>query len=188
MSNSIIQLRGEHNLLTVMAACAIAYAAGFSFEAMRKGIDGFKGVEHRLEIVRNWNGITWINDSIATAPERTMAALRSFSEPIVLLLGGHDKNLPWEELATMIHSRVNHLILFGEAAEKIASVVGQPQPLDRLKAVHQSHIFEDALAIAAKVSENGDVVLLSPGCTSYDAFKDFEERGNIFKKWVNQLP
>ena len=83
----------------------------------------FRGVAHRLEFVREWNGAQWYNDSIATAPERTMAAIRSFTEPIVLLLGGRDKNLPWEDLAALVRQRVQHVVLFGEAAEKIAAAL-----------------------------------------------------------------
>jgi len=182
-----IQLRGEHNLLNVLAACAISNAAGFSFEAMAKGVEEFLGVEHRLEVVRTLHGVTWINDSIATAPERTMAALRSFSEPLVLLLGGRDKHLPWEALAEMIHTRVDHVILFGEAAEKIGNAIGSPRQGDRLIDVKRSTDFEGALKIAAEVAQENHTVLLSPGCTSYDAFRDFEERGNFFKNWVNAL-
>ena len=182
-----IQLRGEHNRLVVLAACAISNAAGFSFEAMAKGVEEFLGVEHRLELVRTWRGVTWINDSIATAPERTMAAIRSFSEPLVLLLGGRDKNLPWDTLAEMIHERVDHVVLFGEATGKIAAAIGNPQPGDRLVDVKHSTDFADALRIAAETAEDNNTVLLSPGCTAYDAFRDFEERGNFFKNWVNSL-
>ncbi len=182
-----IQLRGEHNLLNVLAACAISNAAGLSFESMAKGVEEFLGVEHRLEIVRTINGVTWINDSIASAPERTMAALKSFSEPIVLLLGGRDKKLPWNLLAEKIHERVDHVILFGEASEMIANALGDPQVGDRLLAVHKSSNFESALKIAAEVAQENNVVLLSPGCTAYDTFRDFEERGNYFKNWVNSL-
>ncbi len=183
-----IQLRGEHMLLNVLAACAISNAAGLSFEAMAKGVEDFLGVEHRLEFVRSINGVTWINDSIATAPERVMAALRSFTEPLVLLLGGRDKNLPWNDLAEMIHQRVDQVVLFGEAAEKIQSAIGSPRNGERLVKVQKALKFEDALPLAAAVAEENSIVLLSPGCTAYDAFKDFEERGNLFKKWVNQLP
>jgi len=182
-----IQLKGEHNLMNVLAACAISNAAGISFDAMARGVEDFLGVEHRLEIVRCLNGVTWINDSIATAPERTMAALRSFNEPLVLLLGGRDKCLPWDELAEMIHDRVDHVILFGEAADKIANAIGTPHSGDRLVDVQKTSAFEDALQLSANTARENDIVLLSPGCTSYDAFKDFEERGNYFKKWVNSL-
>jgi UDP-N-acetylmuramoylalanine--D-glutamate ligase len=182
-----IQLRGEHNLLNVLAACAISTAAGFSFEAMAKGVEEFLGVEHRLEVVRTFRGVTWINDSIATAPERTMAALKSFSEPLVLLLGGRDKNLPWNALAEMIHNRVDHVIVFGEAAEKISAAIGTSREGDRLMDVQKASDFEGALQMAANVAQENHTVLLSPGCTSYDTFRDFEERGNFFKKWVNTL-
>ncbi|MCX6053402.1 MAG: UDP-N-acetylmuramoyl-L-alanine--D-glutamate ligase [Chloroflexi bacterium] len=188
MGLKTIQLRGRHNLRNVLAACAIGHAAKFSIDSMIAAIEGFAGVEHRLEMVRNWRGITWINDSIATAPERTLAALASFTEPIVLLLGGRDKNLPWDELAAQIRARVKHVILFGEAAEIISRAIGQPGANDELISIQKTNGFEDALKSAAAVAESGNVVLLSPGCTSYDSFHDFEERGNTFKKWVNQLP
>lgn len=182
-----IQLRGEHNLLTVLAACAISSAAGFSFEAMAKGVEEFLGVEHRLEVVRTLNGVTWINDCIATAPERTMAAIRSFSEPLILLLGGRDKNLPWNALAEMIHTRVEHVILYGEAAEKISAAIGSPRDGDRLIDVQKASNFEGALQLAVTAAKENNIVLLSPGCTSYDAFRDFEELGTFYKKWVNAL-
>ena len=188
MPRELILLRGEHNLVNVLAACAISYAAGLPISAMQEGVKGFLGVEHRLELVRTWRGSEWFNDSIATAPERTMAALRCFTEPIILLLGGRDKDLPWDDLVRMIHNRVSHVIVFGEAAFKILSALGLLAPGEKLTSIACAADFEDALYQAAQICEPGDVVLLSPGCTSYDAFKDFEERGNYFKKWVNNLP
>ena len=188
MPSDLIQLRGEHNVATVLAACAIAHVADLPVSAMAAGVKGFTGVEHRLERVRTWRGTQWYNDSIATAPERTLAALRSFTEPIILLLGGRDKDLPWEDLARAIHNRVDHVIVFGEAAFKITAALGQLTPGERLTSISCASDFENALYQAAQISEPGDVVLLSPGCTSYDTFKDFEERGNYFKKWVNNLP
>jgi UDP-N-acetylmuramoylalanine--D-glutamate ligase len=183
-----ILLRGEHNIVNVLAACAIAYAAGLPKEAIAAGIKGFTGVEHRLELVRTWRNIQWYNGSIATAPERTMADLRSFTEPIILLLGGRDKELPWDELSRMIHQRVDHVIIFGEAAFKIIAAIGLLTPGEKLTSIACAADFQDALYIAAQIAEPGDVVLLSPGCTAYDAFRDFEERGNYFKQWVNNLP
>ncbi len=184
---SDVQLLGRHNLVNVLAAVVISSAAGFPLEAMRSAIKQFTGVEHRLEFVREFNGITWVNDSIATAPERTMAALDSFDEPLVLLLGGRDKDLPWGELSARIHHRVKQVVVFGESTAKIAAAIGKPQPGDVLKHVFTTPLMSDALAEAARLAESGDVVLLSPGCTSYDAFRDFEEKGNYFKKWVNAL-
>src|SRR5512143_2168822 len=118
-----ILLRGDHNLLNVLAAFAIGHAAGFPLDAMLGAVEGFRGVPHRLELVRELHGVRWYNDSIASAPERTMAGIRSFEEPIVLLLGGRDKNLPWEELMRLVSQRVDHVVLFGEAAEKIQKTV-----------------------------------------------------------------
>ncbi len=182
-----IQLRGDHNRLNVLAACAIACAAGLPVEAIKAGIQGFRGVAHRLELVREWNGVHWYNDSIATAPERTIAAIRSFDEPIVLLLGGRDKNLPWEELAALVHKRVDHVILFGEAAEKINAALRAAGPGQPPYTLACCTGLKEAIQAAARAAEPGDVVLLSPGGTSFDEFRDFEERGEVFRKWVSEL-
>lgn len=187
MPISDVQLRGKHNLFNVLAAIVISIAAGFPLEAIKSTVKQFTGVEHRLEFVREINGISWVNDSIATAPERTMAAMDSFDEPLVLLLGGRDKDLPWGELSARIHHRVRQVIIFGESTAKIAEAIGKPQPGDVLQRVVTTPLMSEALAEAARLAEPGDVVLLSPGCTSYDAFRDFEEKGNYFKKWVNEL-
>ncbi|MEW5871370.1 MAG: UDP-N-acetylmuramoyl-L-alanine--D-glutamate ligase [Chloroflexota bacterium] len=181
-----IALRGEHNLLNVMAACAIAAAAGLPVEATRAGVQGFAGVKHRLEFVRTWHGVDWYNDSIASAPERVMADIRSFDEPLVLLAGGRDKNLPWDELAALVRQRVDHLVVFGEAAELIVSALHLTGE-ERLT-VSRCSGLQDAVQQAAGLAQPGDVVLLSPGGTSFDEFKDFEERGECFVQWVNQLP
>ena len=118
-----VKLRGRHNLLNVAAACAISAAAGVEPPAMAAVASSFAGVEHRLELVRERDGVRWYNDSIATAPERAAAALHSFDEPIVLLAGGRDKKLPWADFARLVRQRVRVLILFGEAAGLIAEAV-----------------------------------------------------------------
>jgi UDP-N-acetylmuramoylalanine--D-glutamate ligase len=172
--------------MNVLAAFAIGYATGLPLDAMLKATEKFRGVAHRLEFVREWNGAKWYNDSIATAPERTMAAIRSFSEPIVLLLGGRDKNLPWDELADLVHERVERVVLFGEATEKIASALEQANgPVQ--KTMIRCKDLEEAVQAAAQITEPGQVVLLSPGGTSFDQFRDFEERGEAFRKWVSAL-
>jgi UDP-N-acetylmuramoylalanine--D-glutamate ligase len=187
MQQNDILLKGDHNLLNVLAACAIAWSAGFPVEAMRSGVVGFGGVAHRLEFVRNYHGADWYNDSIATAPERTMAAIRAFSEPIILLLGGRDKNLPWQDLAELIHQRVEHVIVFGEASQKIVDAL-EPQKFEKLpQSVSRFHTLKEAISAAADLARAGFVVLLSPGGTSFDEFNDFEERGERYCQWVNQL-
>lgn len=180
----VIELRGEHNRLNALAACLIAYAAGFSPEAMRDGIKGFRGVPHRLEFVRTWRGAQWYNDSMASAPERTIAAIHSFSGPLILLLGGRDKDLPWEDLAKLVHQRVDHVVLFGEAAGKIEAALGARIPGNRPFSQVRVNTLKDAVLAASRVAQPGFVVLLSPGGTSFDEFKDFAERGERFKEWV----
>ncbi len=183
----LVELRGTHNLLNVLAASAIAIAAGFPAAAIQAGVDGFGGVPHRLEFVRNFHGAAWYNDSIATAPERTLAAIRAFSEPLILLLGGRDKNLPWDGLVREIRSRVDHVIVFGEAAPKILAALGPVRPGQHPFSISKCNGVRQAVQMAASLSEAGDVVLFSPGGTSFDEFRDFEERGERFREWVNQL-
>jgi UDP-N-acetylmuramoylalanine--D-glutamate ligase len=184
---SEVELRGRHNAMNVLAACAIAAAAGFGTEALRQGIRGFHGLPHRLEFVRSVRGAAWYDDSIATAPERALAALRAFDEPLVLLAGGRDKDLPWEELAAEICRRVRGLVLFGEAASKIRGAVDEACPGERRFALEVCPGLETAVQAAARLASPGDVVLLAPGGTSFDEFVDFEDRGDHFKRWVRQL-
>lgn len=195
-AESEIKLRGAHNVLNVLAACALAGAAGVSPEATREAINNFTGVEHRLELVRELTGVKWYNDSIATAPERVIAAIRSFDEPIILLLGGRDKKLPWGELMRLARQRVKALIVFGEAAGLIAGAAeAENETVDerrykrapKLIRVEKCIRLADAVQKAAEIASSGDVVLLSPGCTSFDEFKDFAERGERFKEMVKGL-
>ncbi|MBT3336889.1 MAG: UDP-N-acetylmuramoyl-L-alanine--D-glutamate ligase [Anaerolineae bacterium] len=181
------RLRGEHNFANVLAACTISVVAGLPVAAMEAALQDFQGVDHRLERVREFNGAVWYNNTIDTAPERTMAAVRAFDEPIVLLLGGRDKKLPWDALAELIRQRVDHVVLFGEAAQKIAVALGSNRKGQRPYTISHCIGLEDAVTAAAKVAEAGDVVLLSPGGTSFDEFKDFAERGESFRKWVHAL-
>lgn len=182
----VIALHGRYNLSNVLAACAIAKAVELSPEAMQKGIAGFGGVKHRLELVREINGVRWFNNSIATTPERTQAVLDDLDENIVLLLGGRDKHLPWNDLSTLVHKKVRNVVLFGEAAGLISEALGEIRPGDELQSIDRSEKLLGALEIAARKAQPGDVVLLSPGGTSFDEFGDFEERGEFFRKWVNQ--
>ena len=182
-----ILLRGDHNVLNVLAAFAIGHAAGFPLDAMLEAVEDFRGVPHRLELVRELRGVRWYNDSIATAPERSMAAIRSFDEPIVLMLGGRDKDLPWEDLMRLVSERVDHVVLFGEAAEKIQKTANSLGLGEKRFTVACADGLQEAVHKADEVAESGDVVLLSPGGASYDEFKDFAERGERFKSWVQEL-
>lgn len=193
MPISEVELRGDHNLLNVLASCAIMIAYSFwsSFEipikAMRSGVSGFRGVPHRLEFVRSWKGADWYNDSIATAPERAIAGMMAFDQPLILLAGGRDKDLPWEEFAHSVAKNVKHLIAFGEIAGMIATLVEEVKEGQRPYTIHTLQSLRDAVRIASELVEPGDVVLLSPGGTSFDEFQDFSERGECYTKWVLNL-
>ena len=183
-----IHLRGEHNRLNVLAAITLGYAADLNLDAMLEAVEDFRGVPHRLELVRELHGVKWYNDSIATAPERTMADIRSFDEPIVLMLGGKDKNLSWDDLADLVRERVDHVVVFGQAAEKILEALGSTGSSEkRPYSIQRGDGLQEAVHLAAEVAESGDVVLLAPGGTSFDEFIDFAERGDWFKKWVQEL-
>lgn len=191
-SLDLVELRGRHNQQNVLAACAIAAACGFSPQAIEAGITGYRGEPHRLTFVGRARGADWYDDSIATAPERTLAALRAFDESIVLLAGGRDKDLPWDEFAREARRRVDHLILFGEAAPKIERAVRSEQdriagPAGRLLTIEVVPGLDAAVAAAARRAEPGDVVLLSPGGTSFDEFPDFAARGDRFQELVQRL-
>jgi UDP-N-acetylmuramoylalanine--D-glutamate ligase len=197
MDRGDIPLRGDHNVMNVLAACAITGALGLALdrpgiepETMQQVVKDFKAVPHRLELVREINGVTYINDSIATAPERLVAALRSFDDPLVLLLGGADKDLPWQEAVHLALQKAHHIVLFGKEGDK--QVRTKVMRMLRLMGADQRHVtcvdtLDQAVARAREVAEVGDVVLLSPGGTSYDAYPDFAERGEHFRKIVSKL-
>lgn len=182
-----IALRGEHNVGNVLAACALAAAVGLSTAAMAAAGRTFAGLPHRLEQVGTVAGVDWYNDSIATTPERAVAGIRSFQRPLVLLAGGRDKGLDWRPLAQEMIGRVRVLVTFGECGGTVASAVRQEA--DGTDGPHIIEVSELAEAVdrAAGAAEHGDVVLLSPGGTSFDDFADFEERGDRFRELVGAL-
>ncbi len=180
-----INLRGEHNVLNVLAACAITGAAGIQPEVMAEAIREFHGVAHRLEVVRVVNGVTYVNDSIATAPERVIAALRSYDEPLVLLAGGKDKNLDWEDMIRLALVKARHIVAFGAAGDLVVDTVRQVT--GDTEAVSRVQSLEQAVARAAGLAQPGDVVLLAPGGASYDAYTDFAERGEHFRQLVMNI-
>jgi UDP-N-acetylmuramoylalanine--D-glutamate ligase len=193
-----IKLRGEHNVSNMLAAMVISGAAGATVPAMAAVARTFTGVPHRLEIVAETGGVTWINDSIATSPERALAALRSFDSSVrslgreggslILLAGGKDKNLPWEEFVHEVVERVDLLIGFGQAGPMIVEKVQEYARFAQRRAPSSAitQRLDEAVELAARAAETGAVVLLSPGGTSYDAYRDFEERGEHFRRLVQQ--
>lgn len=180
-----VRLRGEHNRLNILAAAIVAAERGATLEAIGEVARRFDGVEHRIEPVRVLDGIPWYNDSKATSPAETIAALRSFSEPIVLLAGGRSKRAPLEEMAGEIARRARVLVVFGEMADEIAEAVNAARhDLE----VRRAPSLAAAVALARDAARPGDVVLLSPSGTSFDAFTDYEHRGRVFKQLVAALP
>jgi UDP-N-acetylmuramoylalanine--D-glutamate ligase len=186
-----VQLRGDHNLSNLLTACAVAQAAGAEVAAMREVARAFHGVAHRLEVIDDTGGVTWINDSIATSPERAIAAIRSFDpakQTIILLAGGKDKNLPWDTFAGEAIGRVNFLIGFGQSGPMIVRTVQERARFLQQKAPNCAVVqrLDEAVELAARVAGSNSVILLSPGGTSFDAYQDFEERGEHFRQLVRR--
>ncbi len=181
-----LRLRGRHNQANAVAAAAIATACGVSPEAIACAVATFRGIPHRLEPVAEVEGVSYYNDSIATTPERALAGIRSFDEPVVLLLGGRDKNLPLEELAAEAIRRCRAVVVFGESAEKIERALLEAGPTGGA-VVRRVDGLAEAVEAARSLARPGDVVLLSPACTSYDAYESFERRGEHFRSLVGQL-
>jgi len=177
-------LRGEHNLWNVAAAFALCTIRGVPVELMRSALHDFRGLAHRLEEVGRKHGMLWINDSIATTPERAAAALRAFTEPLIVLAGGHDKGLSWKVFSDAADNHARQIILFGEAAPVIEAALAAEGCQPGVQVVGR---LEDAVEAALEGARDGSVVLLAPGCSSFDAFRDFEARGEKFKELVAAL-
>lgn len=184
---SDIRLLGEHNIDNVLAAVTVADLCGVRLSTMRDVITSFTGVPHRLEFVREAGGVKYYNDSIATTPTRTAAGIRSFREPIVLIAGGYDKGIPFDELKEAMDERVKAVVTYGQASEKIVKTLRKDGDSVHRLTVYEADDFEQAVKKAHDLAEPGDVVLLSPGCASYGAFRNFEERGLCFQNLVHDL-
>jgi len=186
---SSIPLRGRHNIANVMAALLMARANGIPVALYEETVRSFAAVPHRLELVRKFRDVLYYNDSKATTPESTVAALTSFSEPLVLIAGGYDKGIPFAPMAPLIVDRVSDLVLLGVTAGAIQeAVVSQARAAGKEPPViHRVENLARAVETAATVARPGSVVLLSPACASYDMFTSFEERGDRFRDLVNQL-
>ena len=184
LSTQDIKLLGRHNIDNVLTACALATVCGIESEPIARAVTSFKGVEHRLELVAHIKGVAYYNDSIATTPDRTVAGLRAFNQPAILLAGGRDKHLPLETMSEVVAERCKSVILYGEAAqafeEALSAQPGHPQ-------IVRSPSFAEAVSTAYRLAVPGDVVLLSPACASFDLFANFEERGHEFKRLVARL-
>ncbi|MBQ8003769.1 MAG: UDP-N-acetylmuramoyl-L-alanine--D-glutamate ligase [Oscillospiraceae bacterium] len=184
---SDIKIPGMHNVENYMAAIAATF--GFvSLEDIRCVAREFGGVEHRMELVREKNGVKYYNDSIASSPTRTIAGLRAFNRKVILIAGGYDKNIPFDELGPAVLDYVKTLVLVGATAEKIRAAVENTLGYDAEKLpIIMCTSFEDAVKEASESAEAGDIVTLSPACASFDMFDNFMLRGKCFKELVNAL-
>lgn len=176
-----IRLRGQHNLENMLAVTAVGILCGLDRDVLVETFRTFVGVEHRLEWVRELSGVTFYNDSKATNMDSASQALQAFTEPLVVIMGGKDKGADFGVLQPLVSDRVKLLVLLGAASDKIFESLG-----DHVATVRAADM-EQAVELAYKSAGPGDVVLLAPGCTSFDMFEDFEHRGRVYKENVNAL-
>lgn len=181
-----LKLRGEHNWENVSAAILTSSLAGAGLKAIKKAIFSFTGLEHRLELVRRLKGIEFYNDSFSTTPETAIAAIKAFTEPIILIAGGSEKGSDYTELGKEIsRSTVKTLILIGEMAGRIKEACQKAEFKGQI--IEQAKNMSQIVNLAFKEASFGDVVLLSPACASFDMFKNYKDRGEQFKKYVQAL-
>lgn len=187
ISKQDIGLIGEHNLQNVMAAALLAHLAGADWDAICSAARQFRGVKHRLEFVAAINQVEYYNDSIATSPTRTIAGIRAFTQPVILIAGGYDKKLSFTELAEVVvkSGRVKAVILLGQTADLIAEEITAVSP--DYKQVYRASDLSHAVDLAAQLADCGDAVLLSPACASFDMYPNFEARGDHFRSIVQEL-
>ena len=180
-------LRGKHNYENVCTAIAATLEIA-STENQIEAVTQFKGVKHRLEFVKEINGVKWYNDSIGTSPTRTIAGLKSFNEKIVLIAGGYDKHLDYTPIAKPILDNVSVLILMGQTSKKIKESVENEMKVEQKRIeIYECDTLQETVNTAKKVAKKGEVVLFSPASASFDMYKNFEERGDKFKSIVNSL-
>jgi UDP-N-acetylmuramoylalanine--D-glutamate ligase len=176
-----LRLRGRHNFENACAASLAALASGATLEGIQKTLDHFKGLAHRLEQVATVNGVHYYNDSKATNVDGVLRALDSFSKPVLLLMGGRDKGSDFSVLQDHIRAHVKELIVMGEAADAILAALGQLLPTKAAASM------QEAVTTAFQDADSDDVVLFSPGCASFDWYRNYAERGDDFRRAVEEI-
>jgi UDP-N-acetylmuramoylalanine--D-glutamate ligase len=176
-----ISIPGRHNLYNAMAAVLAGRVSGIGEASMRATLRNFRGVEHRLEMVREWNGVTFVNDSKATNVDSVWYALQSYSAPIVLMLGGRDKGNDYRRLEELVRRSVREIVAIGESADKVAEAFTGVVPVSIARSM------AEAVRLSAGAAKPGDIVLLSPACASFDWFDNYEHRGRVFAQLVREL-
>jgi UDP-N-acetylmuramoylalanine--D-glutamate ligase len=174
---------GNHNYENAMAAIALTIEAGVPVEIIRDTVRNFKGVEHRIEYVREFNGVKYYNDSKGTNPDSSIKALEAMSRPTLLIAGGYDKHSEFHEFIEAFDNKVKLLVLIGQTADLIENTARE-HGFDKIVRVDS---LLEAVKICSDNTAEGDVVLLSPACASWGMFKNYEERGVLFKQYVNDL-
>jgi UDP-N-acetylmuramoylalanine--D-glutamate ligase len=180
-SRKDIKIRGEHNLANAMSVICAAKVFNLDNAGIVKGLQTFESVEHRLELVREINGVKFINDSKATNVDSVWYALKSFDEPILLILGGQDKGNDYEQIKELVIQKVKKIYAIGSSAEKVFNFFHSDVKVEIEKSL------EEAVNKSSRETQKGDVVLLSPACASFDMFNNYEHRGKVFKEAVNKL-
>jgi UDP-N-acetylmuramoylalanine--D-glutamate ligase len=180
------KLPGKHNVANILAAITAGLALDVDLDAGLERACQFAGLPHRLEFVAEIAGVRYYNDSDATTPESTLAGLETFSEPIVLIAGGKDKGIDYTEFARGVARRVRAVILLGTIARRIAQLIGEQAPREGAPEVQVVSSLPEAVAEARRAAAAGEVVLLSPGCSSLDMFRNFQERGDLFRELVRR--
>lgn len=181
----VFRLPGRVNLQNLAAALTIADVFDADKKMLLEAIAGFQGLEHRMQFVAEVNGVRWYNDSKATTPISTMAALNGIEEPKILIAGGYDKHIGFEELGRCIAARCKAVVLIGQTADKILDAVKAAGPSKAV--IRKAASMEEAVLLCSKMAQKGDVVLMSPACASYDMFKNYQERGTVFRQAVLNL-
>ena len=176
-----IALKGKHNLSNMIASATVAKVMKLDKKIIKNTMENFKGINHRLQTIKIINNVTYINDSKATNIHSVIVAVNSFENPIILLLGGQNKNSDFRLLLPHIKRHVKHILSFGEAGGEIAAAIGDAVRLNRVSSLNQ------AVASAHNLANSGDIILMSPGCASFDQFNNFEERGKKFEELVNNI-
>ena len=181
-----ITILGDHNVANYLAAIAAVWGY-VGTDTINKVAKEFAGVEHRIEFVKEINGVKYFNDSIASSPTRTIAGLKAFNQKVMLIAGGYDKHIPFEPLAPYLVEKVKKLYLCGHTAEKIEKALTEYEGYNGFPEIIRVEDLEAAVLAAHKDAVKGDIVTLSPACASFDAFPNFVARGNYFKELVNKL-
>jgi UDP-N-acetylmuramoylalanine--D-glutamate ligase len=184
----VLRVPGQHNIENASAAAAIARSLGVDDELIKQSMRSFAGLPHRLEFVTEHDCVRYYNDSKSTTPESTIIALKAFDCPAIVLIGGRDKGMSFDELAQQLAERAKAVICYGETADMLYDLVAKYADKATKAVILEKHYdFEQAVTGAKALGQPGDVVVLSPACTSYDMFSNYEQRGEAFRKVVGEL-